>query len=70
MKFSRALIVILGIGVAVSASAAILTADPLTGLPLIPATENRAHPGNNDPVDMPRWAVLQEQDASRILLRV
>jgi hypothetical protein len=53
MKFSRALIIILGIGVAVSASAAILTADPLTGLPLIPATENRVHPGNNDPVNMP-----------------
>ena len=37
---------------AISASAAVLTTDPLTGLPLIPATENRAHPGNNDPVNI------------------
>ena len=53
MKSKSALLVMLGLGLAISASAAILTTDPLTGLPLIPATENRAHPGNNDPVNMP-----------------
>ncbi|MGC2181882.1 MAG: hypothetical protein WA637_01220 [Terriglobales bacterium] len=53
MKRMRALLVLPGLALAISASAAILTTDPLTGLPLIPATENQAHPGNNDPVKMP-----------------
>jgi hypothetical protein len=43
----------LSLGFALPVSAATLTTDPLTGLPLIPATESRVHPGNNDPVNMP-----------------
>lgn len=47
MKFLNCYLVMLGLGFAISARAAVLTTDPLTGLPLIPATENRVHPGNN-----------------------
>ena len=40
------------LGAALSAHAATLTADPLTGLPLYPATDSRLHLGN-DPTKIP-----------------
>ena len=52
MKFLSTSFVILGLGLALSAHAATLTADPLTGLPLYPATDSRLHLGN-DPTKIP-----------------
>lgn len=52
MKFLGTLLVILGLGLARSASAATLTTDPLTGLPLYPATDSRLHLGN-EPTKIP-----------------
>jgi hypothetical protein len=45
MKLFRALTMMIGLGFALSAGAATLTTDPLTGLPLDPATDSR-HLGN------------------------
>lgn len=50
MKQLGASIVILGL--VLSAFAATLTTDPLTGLPLYPATDSRLHLGN-DPTKIP-----------------
>jgi hypothetical protein len=52
MKFSSRLILMLGLGFALSAGAATLTTDPLTGLSLIPATDSRLHLGN-EPTTIP-----------------
>jgi hypothetical protein len=46
MNFSNRLILMSGLGFVLSAGAATLTSDPLTGLPLIPATDSRLHLGN------------------------
>ena len=45
MKLFRTLTMMIGLGFALSAGAATLTTDPLTGLPLDPATDSR-HLGN------------------------
>jgi len=50
MKLFRALTMMIGLGFALSAGAATLTTDPLTGLPLDPATDSR-HLGN-EPIRM------------------
>ncbi len=53
MKSSILIAIVLGIGSVVIASGAkLLTADPLTGLPLYPATDSRLHLGN-DPTRLP-----------------
>jgi hypothetical protein len=46
MNFVRILTVIFSLSFALSAGAATLTTDPLTGLPLYPATDSRLHLGN------------------------
>ena len=51
MRFFRRLTLMFGLGFALSAGAANLTTDPLTGLPLDPATDS--HHLGNDPVKMP-----------------
>jgi hypothetical protein len=51
MKLFRALTMMIGLGFALSAGAATLTTDPLTGLPLYPATDSRLNLGN-DPMKM------------------
>ena len=51
MKFRSVLVVILGLVCTVAANAATLTKDPLTGLPIDPATDPR-HVGN-EPVKIP-----------------
>jgi hypothetical protein len=50
MKFLNTFLVMLGLGFALSAGAATLTTDPLTGLPLDPATDS--HHFGNEPVKM------------------
>jgi hypothetical protein len=52
MKFPSNLILMSGLGFVLSAGAATLTSDPLTGLPLIPATDSRLHLGN-EPTTIP-----------------
>lgn len=59
-KFSSTSFVILGLGLALSASAATLTADPLTGLPLYPATDSRLHLGN-EPTKIPNSQMCKSQ---------
>jgi hypothetical protein len=51
MKFLSAFIVILGLGFSLFASAATLTTDPLTGLPLDPAYD--PHHFGTEPIKMP-----------------
>ena len=50
----------LGLGFALSASAATLTTDPLTGLPLYPATDSRLHLGN-EPTKIPDSQICKSQ---------
>jgi hypothetical protein len=52
MKFLNTFLVMLGLGFTLSASAKTLTTDPLTGLPLYPATDSRLHLGN-EPTKIP-----------------
>jgi hypothetical protein len=52
MKFFNTFFVVLGLGFTLSASAATLTTDPLTGLPLYPGTDSRFHLGN-EPTKIP-----------------
>jgi hypothetical protein len=58
MKLLGAFIVMLGLGFTFSARAATLTTDPLTGLPLYPATDSRLHLGN-DPNKLPDSQICQ-----------
>jgi hypothetical protein len=60
MKFLPAFAVMLGLGFTVSARAATLTTDPLTGLPLDPATDSRLHLGN-EPSKLPDSQVCKSQ---------
>ena len=60
MKFLNTFLVMQGLGLALSASAAILTTDPLTGLPLYPATDSRLHLGN-DPTKIPSAQICKSQ---------
>jgi hypothetical protein len=52
MKLLNTFLVTLGLGFTLSASAKTLTTDPLTGLPLYPATDSRLHLGN-EPTKIP-----------------
>jgi hypothetical protein len=53
MKSSLILVIVLALSAAVMASGTkLLTADPLTGLPLYPATDSRLHLGN-EPTRLP-----------------
>lgn len=60
MKFLSAFVVLLGLGIAFSARAATLTTDPLTGLPLYPATDSRLHLGN-EPTRIPDSQVCRSR---------
>jgi hypothetical protein len=51
MKLIRILTVVFSLGFALSASGATLTTDPLTGLPIDPATDS--HHFGNEPMKMP-----------------
>lgn len=60
MKLLSALIVMLSLGFALPANAATLTTDPLTGLPLYPATDSRLHLGN-EPTKMPDTQICKSK---------
>ena len=66
MKCLGIFLVMLGLGCVLSASAETLTSDPLTGLPLDPATDSRLHLGN-EPTKIPDTQVCKQQDASQLL---
>jgi hypothetical protein len=64
MKLLHTLFVILGLSLAVSAGTASLTSDPLTGLPLFPATDPGLHLGNepgNAPTKIPDTQVCKSK---------
>ena len=67
MKLFRALTMMIGLGFALSAGAATLTTDPLTGLPLDPATDSRSFWQRTH--EDARFADLQKQNARRLLFR-
>ena len=61
MKSLIILAIVLGIGsVLIASGAKLLTADPLTGLPLYPATDSRLHLGN-DPTRLPESTVCRSK---------
>ena len=60
MRFLSGFIVILGLGFALSARAETSTTDPLTGLPLYPATDSRLHLGN-EPAKIPDSHICKSQ---------
>jgi hypothetical protein len=60
MKVALMTVVALVLGLAILTHAATLTRDPLTGLPLYPATDSRLHLGN-EPTRLPESNVCQSK---------
>lgn len=60
MKWNSTLVLTLGLWFALSARGATLTTDPLTGLPLYPATDSRLHLGN-EPTRLPESNVCKSK---------
>ena len=60
MKCLGIFLAMLGLGCVLSASAETLTSDPLTGLPLDPATDSRLHLGN-EPTKIPDTQVCSSK---------
>jgi hypothetical protein len=58
MKLNAKRVAIILLGFSTFAAAKILTTDPLTGLPLMPATANSL---GNEPVTMPDWEVCKSK---------